>query len=233
MTLALAVVNTGLGIYLIWFALHSDDQGDERGLRLTGVLLVVWALAVVALAGRHDIPIVSRGLGVEVLAPQGQLASDESTLLGLPMAALVTAVASIAVAVFTAVVLYVREYFTRKYDRRRLALLDVQDAAADLRKALRKYGRQLLERVQDLPVGQAPDLVIDFRVDEDEREDAYARLDVRLARLGRVQRDVAVGQAVEAWRDIAAEHFSARQPIARKEADAWTKVNNLVRKALR
>ncbi len=161
------------------------------------------------------------------------VAPAQATFLGLPMAALVTGVASIAVAVFTAVVLYIREYFTRKYDRRRVALLEVQDAAADLRRALRTYGRDLRRRIQDLPIGQASDRVMDFRVDEDEREDADSRLDVRLARLGRVKRDVAVGDAVEAWRDVAAEHFSARRPIASREADAWAKVHKLVREALR
>jgi hypothetical protein len=162
-----------------------------------------------------------------------QMQPTDPNVLGLPAAALVTAVASVGVGVFTAVVLYIREYFTRKYDRRRTALLDVQDAAADLRQALRRYGRELYAKAEQIPTGQPRNLVIDFRVSEDERQDADARLDVRLSRLGRVKRDVAVQSAVEAWREVAAEHYSTRRPLASLEAEAWADINRLVRAALR
>lgn len=73
MILALALLNGCVGAYLIWFALHSDDRAEERGVLATGVLLLIWASVVGVLSGRHDIPAGASEWWTDVTAPQATL----------------------------------------------------------------------------------------------------------------------------------------------------------------
>ncbi|HEV2888203.1 MAG TPA: hypothetical protein VGX49_14930, partial [Jatrophihabitans sp.] len=123
------------------------------------------------------------------------------------------AAVSLLVAIGTQIVLSVREGNARRYQRRRAALTDAQDAALALRSGIRDYGA--LSRAN---AGQpTPEL------DAAERRyiDARALLEVTLSRVD----DRAVVAAAQRWRAAAEVSFiSTAEVSATQEQREWQAV---------
>lgn len=120
---------------------------------------------------------------------------------------MLSAVIASAVAVVLAVATWRRERTARAYERRRTALLDAQDAALELRKELRKYGKALAAAVDEArpePLGPTGALVAPM-ADDSDRADAAALLEVRQTRLEAKPLSRAVSTALDHWRDRAEE----------------------------
>lgn len=136
--------------------------------------------------------------------------------------AIVAAVVSLLVAFGTQVALSVRESHARRYQRRRAALIDAQDAALALRGRLGEYGA--LSRAN---AGQpSPE------VDAAERRylDARAKLQVTLSRVD----DPLVVAATQRWRSAAEVSFISTAEIsAAQEQGEWQAVNAAIGSALR
>ena len=136
--------------------------------------------------------------------------------------AIVAAVVSLLVAFGTQVALSVRESNARRYQRRRAALIDAQDAALALRGRLGEYGA--LSRAN---AGRpSPE------VDAAERRylDARATLEVTLSRVD----DPLVVAAAQRWRSAAEVSFiSTAEVSAAQEQREWQAVNTAIGSALR
>jgi len=150
-------------------------------------------------------------------------------------ASLYTAVITAAVAVVLAVAGQVetarRDRLGRRYERRRDALLDVQDAALEVRRALREYGTALRAAVEGT---HGPLDLSAPRADDRAYSDARARLEVRTVRLDDDPRGRAVAEALRDWSTTSQEHFlsSTEVPTA-TEQSAWQDLNEAVAEALR
>jgi hypothetical protein len=132
------------------------------------------------------------------------------------------AVVSLLVAIGTQVALGVRESHSRRYLRRRAALIDAQDAALAMRGRLSEYGA--LSRAS---AGRpTPD------VDAAERRylDARALLEITLTRVD----DPAVTAAAGQWQSAAEVSFiSTAEVSAASEQLRWQELNAAIGSALR
>lgn len=159
-------------------------------------------------------PVITTSAPLTVLAaPAG-----DSTVL----TAVISAVVALVVALLTQFQVAHRETISRRYDRRRAALLLGQDAALALRGRLIDLGR-----VTRRDAGQpTPELA------EAERrfDDARALLDVSLTRID----DPSVVAAARVWRDHAQQrHISTLDVTEIEEVLTWESFNDLIGKALR
>lgn len=155
-----------------------------------------------------------------------QVSGASSTAL---LAAAVGATATLAASVVTQLVAAARERHRLLDERRRAVVLDAQDAAHEVREALRHYGRSLNSRTSALRPGgpnAAPDVSPSL---EDRVSAARGRLEVRLSRVH--QTDVI--QAVELWLDAAQETFlSPREGRPAQEERRWVNLQTRVRATL-
>jgi hypothetical protein len=159
--------------------------------------------------------------------------ADAGEVLGMApavFAAVIAASAAVVVAVYGQVATVRRETANRRHAQRRTAVVDLQDAAAELRTELRAYGialRAALDLPSPLPGTVSPD------VDSTRLRRAQALVDIRIVRLDDTIGHRPVAQAVTAWRDTATEHFLSPATVyASEEETAWARVNETVRSAL-
>lgn len=172
-------------------------------------------------------------------------APSADEVLGLPPAVFASVVAaSVAVLVafygqFTAVR---REQEGRRYERRRTAVLELQEAALDLRAALRAYGLALRTDLQQpQPPGEPLEIqppqpvgAVGAETDTTVLRAAEGLLEVRIVRLDDTIAHRPVGAAVRSWRETATEHFvSPNTVFATVEQAAWDGLNQAVSWALR
>lgn len=140
---------------------------------------------------------------------------------GAVTAAVITASVAVVIAVLAQVSTWYLEHRNRVYERRRAALLDVQDAALQVRQALRR----LAASVQDQAIGEPTAVLtpVESPRAEAEREDAEALLALRVARVD----SLAVRAAVETWQETARYWFldeDGREAAGR----AWNAMNELM-----
>ncbi|HEY7007521.1 MAG TPA: hypothetical protein VH395_01195 [Jatrophihabitantaceae bacterium] len=135
---------------------------------------------------------------------------------------LIAAATALIVFVLTEFAVSRRERGSRVYNRRRQALLQVQDAALELRNGLAEYGplaRHATGAVPDAEMSDAQRGV----------DHAFALLDVALTRI----EDEAVRGAVLAWRDRARFHYvSAEEVTTAEELELWQTMNAMIGVAL-
>lgn|GEM_PF-2704792 len=132
------------------------------------------------------------------------------------------AVVSLLVAIGTQVALSVRESNSRRYLRRRAALIDAQDAALAVRGRLSEYGK-LSRASAGRPTPES---------DAAERRylDARALLEVTLTRVD----DPAVTAAAREWQAAAEVSFiSSAEVSAATEQRRWQELNAAIGEALR
>lgn len=132
------------------------------------------------------------------------------------------AVVSLLVAIGTQVALSVRESHSRRYLRRRTALVDAQDAALAVRGRLSEYGT-LSRASAGRPTSE---------LDAAERRylDARALLEVTLTRVD----DPTVTAAAQHWRSAAEVSFiSTAEVSAASEQRRWQELNAAIGSALR
>lgn len=135
--------------------------------------------------------------------------------------ALIAAVVSLLVALLGQFSTTVRDSNARRYERRRAALLDTQNAALVLRTRLREYGQLIREHP-----GQA---AAAFGDAEQRFDDARSGLDVALSRV----EDALVRQTVLDWQAAAQVSYVSVQDIpASIEQARWTAMNQAVGRAL-
>lgn len=138
-------------------------------------------------------------------------------------AAVITASVAVLVAVIAQVSTWTLEHRHRVYERRRAALLDVQDAAVHVRSALRRLAASLESRATQATSADALAPPQDAGTGA-EVEDAAALLALRLARV----ESVAVRAAVNAWHDLA-RYSSFLEEASRPDAQvAWNAMNQLI-----
>ncbi len=145
------------------------------------------------------------------------------------VAAVVTASVAVLVAVLSQVSTWTLEHHHRVYERRRSALLDVQDAALQVRGRLRDLGPAVLVAVERTEPALQVEVDEDIRVSA-ARSDAEALLEVRLARV----ESTTVREAVRAWQRAARFSFLGGDD-ADTPADAeaaWASMNATVGDAL-
>jgi len=149
-----------------------------------------------------------------LLAQSGAAASLQS--------ALIAAAVSLVVAVAGWVVGARRDRADRDYQRRRQALLDLQDAALTLRQALRDYG----ELIRRYP-GSRP---VELSAAERAFDHARGLLDVTRSRVA----DPEVQRLVRRWLDAAeVTSISAQDEVPlRAEEQAWRELNQAIGQAL-
>lgn len=148
-------------------------------------------------------------------------AAGSSTTSVTLVTAIGAAVVSLLVAIGTQVALSVRENHARRYQRRRAALTDAQDAALALRGRVRDYG--VISRAN---AGKpSPEL------DAAERryDDARGLFDVTLSRID----DQAVVAAAQRWRSAAEVSFISTLDISlAQEQQDWRALNLAIGSAL-
>lgn len=152
----------------------------------------------------------------------GQLGAAGASATSVTLAtAIGAAVVSLLVAIGTQVALSVRESHARRYQRRRAALNDAQDAALALRGRVRDYG--IVSRAN---AGRpTPDL----EAAERRYDDARALFDVTLSRVD----DQAVVAAAQHWRSAAEISFiSSLEVSMAQEHGAWHALNLAIGTAL-
>jgi hypothetical protein len=133
----------------------------------------------------------------------------------------VAAVVALLVAIGTQVTLSVRESHARRYQRRRAALIDAQDAALALRGRVGEYGA--------LSRSTAGRLSPDLAAAERRYLDARSLLEVTLSRVD----DPAVVAATQRWREAAEVSFiSTAEVPATHEQREWQAVNTAIGSAL-
>lgn len=135
--------------------------------------------------------------------------------------AIVAAVVALLVALLTQLSLSSRESRSRRYERRRSSLLNVQDCALELRLRLREYGAASRaypgERVAALTKAEA------------HFDDASSALEVALSRV----EDRRVSNAVSVWRANAQISFVSVHDIsASQEHASWQAMNTEIGRAL-
>jgi hypothetical protein len=131
------------------------------------------------------------------------------------------AAVSLLVAIGTQVALSVRENSARRYQRRRAALTDAQDAALALRGRVRDYG--VISRSN---AGKpSPEL----EAAERRYDDARALFDITLTRVD----DRTVVAAAQRWRSAAEVSFISPLEVSLgQEQEAWQAVNLAIGSAL-
>jgi biopolymer transport protein ExbB/TolQ len=135
--------------------------------------------------------------------------------------ALIAAVVSLVVALLSQLSTSVRDSRARRYERRRAALLDAQDAALELRTRLREYGQLIRAHP-----GQA---AAEFGAAEQHFDDARSALEVAVSRV----EDQQVRQALRQWQVAAQISFvSALDLPASREQASWAAMNDAVGRAL-
>lgn len=135
--------------------------------------------------------------------------------------ALIAAVVSLLVALVSQFGTSVRDSNARRYERRRAALLDAQNAALELRKRLREYG----QLIRTHPGGPSEE----FGRAEQQFDDSRSALDVALSRV----EDQQVQRALRQWQAAAEVSFvSALDMPASREQAAWAAMNDAVGRAL-
>ena len=159
---------------------------------------------------------------IEIIA-RGQsplAASDAAVTL---QAALIAAVVSLLVAVFSQFSLARRDRQERLYQRRRAALLEVQDTALALRQALAGYGKEARAAS-----GRRTAELLDA---EREFDHALGILEVMLSRVENAE----VRELVTAWRLVAQVSFISVHDEASPpdEQRAWAALNTAIGTALR
>ena len=138
------------------------------------------------------------------------------------ISAIVAAVVSLLVAIGTQVALSVRESHARRYQRRRAALIDAQDAALALRGRVGEYGA--------LSRSNAGRPSPELEAVERRYLDARALLEVTLSRVD----DRAVVAAAQRWRAAAEVSFiSTAEVSATQEQREWQAVTTAIGSALR
>jgi hypothetical protein len=143
---------------------------------------------------------------------------------GPVVASLISSSVAVLVAVGSAVRSDLQRAGDRRYERRRMFLIDAQEAALALRDALRNYGDVLQHIASNPPFAGG--------TDEQRRAVAVAvgRLDIASSRID----DAAVVEALAHWEQLARETLIAvEQNAAPNEEAAFTEVNRLVSQALR
>lgn len=168
-------------------------------------------------------------------------------VLGLPpavFASVIAASVAVLVAVYGQVATVRREQAGRRYERRRTAVLELQEAALDLRAALRVYGLALradLEPPEMAVPGQPdesqptpPTGAINAGADTTMLRAAVGLLEIRIVRLDDTRSHKGLDEAVSSWRTTATEHFvSPHTVFAATEQTAWDRLNEAVAEALR
>ena len=159
--------------------------------------------------------------------PDPQQAADQAPVV----AAVITAAVAVLLTALGQFETWRRERVGRRYERRRTALLDVQDAAIAVRRALRVYGAALQDAVSRAT--GAHDLVAPV-VDDRALADAQGLLEVRRVRLDPDAHGRAVDEALAEWVETSREHFlSPADTTASAEQLAWDGLNDAVARALR
>lgn len=148
-------------------------------------------------------------------------AAGASTTSLTLVTAIGAAVVSLLVAISTQVALSVRESHARRYQRRRAALTDAQDAALALRGRVRDYG--VVSRAN---AGKpSPEL----EAAERRFDDARALFDITLSRID----DQAVVVAAQRWRSAAEVSFISTLEVSlAQEQQAWRALNVAIGSAL-
>jgi len=135
--------------------------------------------------------------------------------------ALIAAVVSLLVALISQFSTSVRDGNARRYERRRAALLDAQNAALVLRTRLREYGQLIRAHPGQLAAA--------FGDAEQRFDDARSGLDVALSRV----EDAQVRQALLDWRAAAQVSYVSVQDIpASTEQARWDAMNQAIGRAL-
>ncbi|HJQ00440.1 MAG TPA: hypothetical protein VJ851_02465 [Jatrophihabitans sp.] len=135
--------------------------------------------------------------------------------------ALIAAVVSLLVALFSQLSTSVRDSHARRYQRRRAALLDAQDAALQLRRRLREYG-QLIRAYPGQPTAE-------FGEAEQHFDDTRSALEVAVSRV----EDEPVREALRQWQAAAEISFvSVLDLSASREQASWAAMNDAVGRAL-
>ena len=149
-------------------------------------------------------------------------------------AAVVTAAVAVVVAVLTQLESWRRSRSDRAYERRRAALVDVQEAALVLRDTLREYGEVVVTSLLGAPgAAEPPGVVVSNLAPRSALDRALGRLDVCGVRLEPRAGSQAVGTALAQWRLKADEHFlSPGDLTADAEQRSWTDLNLLIGTAL-
>lgn len=148
---------------------------------------------------------------------------------GSVVAALITSGAALVVAVGGSLRGDRRIAAERRYERRRAALTDAQDAALALRSALTEYGTALRSRTRQAPTGVGGFVMsVPERLGSDV-QDTEGRLLVARSRLD----DPAIGAALERWRALArVSLIDPRDGEAASEERAFAELNALIGTAL-
>jgi hypothetical protein len=136
--------------------------------------------------------------------------------------ALIAAATAVIVFVLTEIAVSRRERGSRAYNRRRQALIQLQDAALALRNELAEFGPLARQAT-----GAAPGAEMSGA--QRRAGDAFALVDVTLTRID----DDAVRRAVLAWRDRARFHYvSAEEVTTAEELELWQTMNATIGAAL-
>lgn len=154
---------------------------------------------------------------------------------GAPVAAaVITAAVAVVVAAVGQLETWRRERAGRRYERRRTALLEVQDAALAVRRALRVYGGELRLQLAGAVRPATTRTRFAPRVEERDLADAQGLLEVRAVRLDVDRLGTAVAQELQAWVQTSREHFLSPTDVsAGEEQAAWRQLNEAVAAALR
>jgi hypothetical protein len=153
----------------------------------------------------------------------GSLNAAAASATSVTLATAITAaVVSLLVAIGTQLSLSVRDSHARRYQRRRSALTDAQDAALALRGRVGEYGA--------ISRAQAGRPTPELEAAERRYLDARALLDVTLSRV----EDPRVVAAAQRWRAAAEVSFiSTAELSAAREHQQWQDLNDVIGSALR
>jgi hypothetical protein len=145
------------------------------------------------------------------------------------VASIITASAALVVAVASGIRAEFSAALERRYERRRMFLMEAQDAALALRNALRTYGTELERQAGDDgdEDGSFALRVTDWVDDQVAR--ARGRLEVAQSRV----EDAAVRAALRDWVDLARRSLIGQEEDAAAEQGAFDEVNRLIGAALR
>ena len=135
--------------------------------------------------------------------------------------ALIAAVVALLVALFTHLSVIARDSNARRYERRRAALLNAQDAALVLRQRVHEYGSVNREHAGQ-PSPELSDAERNF-------DDARSALDVALSRV----EDARVSGLIRNWQSVAQIRFVSAQDVsASQEQGSWDDMNDAIGQAL-
>lgn len=149
---------------------------------------------------------------------------------GAVVAAVITACVAVVVAVVAQVSMWTLEHHNRTYERRRSALLDMQDTALKVRTELRTLGPKLRNAVEATELSETV-VVPEDQAASAARADAEALLGMYLARV----ESGAVETSVRAWWAKARISFISLgddDVTVRDEQLAWADMNEVVGHAL-